>query len=82
MSRDMLRVQIFVSTSGDDEGSGSREQPLRTLHRAVKLARELERDHENLTADVFVKSGGYWISAKLIPGFEAFNTTTTEATPR
>lgn len=81
MGRDILRVQIFVSTSGDDDGSGSREQPLRTLQRAIKLARELERDHEHLTADVFVKSGGYWISAKLIPGFEAF-TVSTEATPR
>ncbi len=71
MSQDMLRVHIFVSNAGDDQGAGSREQPLRTLQRALRLARDLERDHENLIANVFVKSGPYWISAKLIPGVES-----------
>lgn len=71
MSQDLLRVHIFVSTAGDDQGAGSREQPLRTLARAMRLAHDLEKDHENLTANVFVKSGAYWISARLIPGADA-----------
>ena len=68
MNHDLLRVHIFVSMHGDDQGAGSREQPLRTLGRAMRLARDLEKDHENLSANVFVKSGAYWISARLIPG--------------
>jgi hypothetical protein len=58
---ELLRVHIFVSVQGDDQGAGSREQPLRTLDRAFALARTLELAHENIIAKVFVRSGCYWL---------------------
>ena len=66
MVESLPRVQLFVATFGDDTGPGTREQPLRTLGRAMELARELETTKVGLKTDVYVKSGAYWIHARLI----------------
>jgi hypothetical protein len=66
------RVQLYVAMFGDDDGPGTREQPLRTLGRAMRLARDLQQSRLGLRADVYVKSGAFWIHARLIPGAEAF----------
>jgi len=56
-----MKVHIFVSTSGDDQSAGSREQPLRTLERAFEVAKTIEAAHENIVSAVFVKAGCYWL---------------------
>jgi hypothetical protein len=64
------RVQLFVSTFGDDSGPGTRSQPFRTLGHAMRTARQLEACRVGLKSDVYVKSGAYWIHVRLIPGAE------------
>ena len=64
------RVQFFVATFGDDAGPGTRDQPFRTLGHAMRTGRELEAGVVGLKSDVYVKSGAYWIHARLIPGAE------------
>ena len=66
MVESLPRVQLYVATFGDDAGPGTRQAPLRTLGRAMELARELESSKVGLKADVYVKSGAYWIHARLI----------------
>lgn len=58
---DLVKVHIFVSTNGDDQSAGSREQPLRTLERAFEVAKTIEVAHENIVPTVFVKAGCYWL---------------------
>ena len=60
------RVQLYVAVFGDDEGPGTKQQPLRTLGRAMELARDLEASQIGLKADVYVKSGAYWIHSRLL----------------
>lgn len=62
------RVRIYVLPDrGDDRSPGTRERPLRTLRHALRVARELEATTEDLRADVYVKSGPYWVHARMLP---------------
>lgn len=64
------RVQFFVAMFGDDTGPGTRDRPFRTLGHAMRTARALEACRVGLKSDVYVKSGFYWLHARLIPGAE------------
>jgi len=78
MNDTLSRVRIYVGSDGDDRGPGTREQPFRTLRRAMRLARELEAMHAGLRADVYVKSGCYWVHARMIPGADHLLTEATQ----
>ena len=61
-----MRVDLYVSRDGNDEWPGTRREPLRTLDRAKELARGF---HEHsVHAEIYLRSGPYWISSRLIPG--------------
>ena len=81
MSTKGQRVRLYVARHGDDTGSGTRERPFRTLHRAMRIARELEARSDGLRVDVYVRSGCYWVHARMIPGASEL-LDPTEATPR
>lgn len=75
------RVRLYVARDGDDAGPGTRERPLRSLRRALRMARDLEEASEGLKADVYVKSGCYWVHTRMIPGTkELLEPEITEAT--
>ncbi|MCR4854375.1 MAG: right-handed parallel beta-helix repeat-containing protein [Prevotella sp.] len=55
---------IFVSTRGDDRADGTRQHPLKTLHQALRQARELRRLDNPLTAGgirILMEGGTYWL---------------------
>lgn len=58
-------AEFFVSPDGDDGAPGTAEQPFRTLFRAQKAVREINRD---MRADVTVhlRAGGYPLARPLV----------------
>ncbi len=61
-------VEIWVSPKGNDTGSGSREDPLATLHQAQRQARELRRLQDPSIAggiEIILQGGHYFLEEPL-----------------
>ena len=60
----MQAGDIYVSTHGDDSGDGTRQHPLKTLHQALRQAREWRRlNKEEVKGGIKIQmeGGTYWL---------------------
>ncbi len=58
------KIEIFVATTGDDNGTGTAEQPLATVEAACKKARSL---NQAMQSDIYItiRQGAYYLEAPL-----------------
>lgn len=62
-------VEIYVAKNGVDTNNGNKEQPLATLHAAIRKARELRRLKDPSTKDgikIFVRAGIYQLQEPIV----------------
>lgn len=59
------QAELFVSTSGDDSGTGDRHQPFSSIARAKEAVRAINK---NMTGDIYINiSGGtYYLSDSIV----------------
>lgn len=65
----MMAGEIYVSCSGSDNASGTKEHPLRTLPQALKMAREWRRLNDSRVEggiDIYVDSGIYRLTEPIL----------------
>lgn len=59
-------VEIYVSPSGDDQDTGGADNPVRSLHKALDMVREIKQRNANWTVWVWVRSGTYYLPEPLL----------------
>lgn len=61
-------ADIYVATNGSDKNNGSKEQPLASIHMAIRMARELRRLNDPSVNDgihIIIREGTYYLTETL-----------------
>lgn len=57
-------MELFVAVNGNDEQNGSKNEPIRTLSKAMELVRAVDKGVED-KIDVYIQSGTYFLENTL-----------------
>ncbi|SIO51361.1 PDZ domain-containing protein [Chitinophaga niabensis] len=58
--------RIYVSPSGTNENSGTKEKPVASLHRAQELWRALRSQNKDASIQVILRGGTYYLDSTLV----------------
>jgi hypothetical protein len=59
-------INIYVATSGNDNASGTINQPVRTLRKAQQLLRRARKNHPAVPITVYLYGGTYYLDSTLV----------------
>lgn len=59
-------ISLYVATLGSDKSTGSIDQPLGTIQKALETAREIRKSNRKSSVSIFVRTGTYYLENPLI----------------